>query len=194
MDQSVPATYTITYTTNGLCPNVFTQDVIINELPIVTLEETTVNLCVNSGIYILTGGIPEGGIYTLNGVPATSLQASPDVLGIHDIIYAYTDPVTGCTANTNGTIEVDICTGISKIPDLTFAKVFPNPTMGIVTIESSADASIEVLNAQGIVILSAHTNKNATTTLDLENQTDGIYFVRVLSQSGIATHKVNLVK
>jgi len=192
--ESVPAKYTITYTTQGECSSSYSQEVTINELPEVTLAEPEINLCVSPNNYILTGGAPVGGTYTLNEITATSLLLSEDAIGTYDVVYTYTDPVTGCTASASGSIVLDVCTGIAGASDLSVVKVFPNPTMGKVSIETPEDSGIEILNAFGTVVLSTQSNGNSMISLDLGTQQDGIYVVRVTSSTGMVTHKLNLVK
>lgn len=190
---SPAGTYTVTYTTNGSCPGIATQEVTISNLPTVTLAEPTVTLCADAGLYTLAGGSPAGGTYTIDGTPASSFQPSSSNVGTHTLVYTYSDPVTGCTDSTSGSIEVEICTGIASNSALASTKVFPNPTRGTLTIEATSNVSVQILNTLGAVVASVPANTR-TVKVDLSNQPNGIYFVRISSEEGSVTKKVNLIK
>lgn len=65
--------------------------------------------------------------------------------------------------------------------------VTPNPTKGIVTVNGISDVkTITVLDINGKTIAS----KNNTTTIDLSNQTPGLYFVKIQTEKGSATKKI----
>ncbi|NOQ74748.1 MAG: T9SS type A sorting domain-containing protein [Crocinitomix sp.] len=66
--------------------------------------------------------------------------------------------------------------------------LYPNPTNGLLNIQSSVPVDIVVYNVVGEIILSA---KNATQ-IDLGNQPRGIYMVQLTSDKGTVTRKVTL--
>jgi hypothetical protein len=66
--------------------------------------------------------------------------------------------------------------------------IYPNPTKGLVNIQSSVPVDIVVYNVVGEIILSA---KNADQ-IDLSNQPHGIYMVQLTSDEGTVTRKVTL--
>ena len=66
--------------------------------------------------------------------------------------------------------------------------IYPNPTNGIVNIQSNVPVDIVVYNVIGGVIGSA---KNAKL-FDLSDQPRGIYMVQLTSESGTVTRKVTL--
>ena len=66
--------------------------------------------------------------------------------------------------------------------------IYPNPTNGLVNIQSSEIVDVVVFNIVGEIILLA---KNATQ-IDLSNQPRGIYMVQLTSDEGVITRKVTL--
>lgn len=69
--------------------------------------------------------------------------------------------------------------------------IYPNPTNGVfkVHIENIENSMIEVVNALGKTILIQNVNKNMTN-IDLTNQPNGIYFVKVVSGDIIEVQQV----
>ncbi|MCX6271995.1 MAG: T9SS type A sorting domain-containing protein, partial [Bacteroidetes bacterium] len=99
-------TFTITYTyTDGMgCTNVATQDITVNELPVVTLNPLA-PICVNAEPVVLNG-LPVGGIYTGDGVNGNTFNPAIAGVGIHTITYTYAD-ANGCSNFATQTITVN---------------------------------------------------------------------------------------
>jgi hypothetical protein len=88
--------------------------------------------------------------------------------------------------------------GIRKVTltkSLFYVKVYPNPVdRGEFTIELPADnyaASVEMLNSAGQIVYSG-TTRSSNNTVDVKELPKGIYFLRVLSNSGVSTSKLVL--
>ena len=65
--------------------------------------------------------------------------------------------------------------------------VSPNPTSGIVTVNSASDVKlITAFDAAGKQVLSA----SNTASINLSNQTKGVYFVKIETENGSTTKKV----
>lgn len=75
-----------------------------------------------------------------------------------------------------------------------FSNIYPNPSSGIFNISSEFESfsdvleSIEVYNSSGNLVLSSHGTSNLN--IDLSNQNDGIYFVRLKINGTYFNHKV----
>jgi len=85
---------TYTYTNSFGCTDFEVQSVIVHPLPIVTLDPLA-DVCINTPVFPLTGGLPLNGIYSGPGVSAGDFTASIAGLGTHTITYSYTD-IYGC--------------------------------------------------------------------------------------------------
>ena len=65
--------------------------------------------------------------------------------------------------------------------------IFPNPSQGLFTVKSTFDIeSIEVYNLLGAKIKTITNSKS----VDLSNETTGVYFLKLLSQNRVVTKKV----
>lgn len=71
--------------------------------------------------------------------------------------------------------------------------MYPNPSTGIVTISNVEGASIEIINLMGQVVESIE-NANETNTIDLSNNANGTYIVKIVNGNEISTSKFNLAK
>jgi hypothetical protein len=95
-------TYILTYTeagTNG-CEGSIELSVTVNEVPVVTLDAFE-TFCGNATI-ILSGGLPAGGVYYVDGVEATELFAQEGKT--YEITYLYTND-NGCVSQASQIIN-----------------------------------------------------------------------------------------
>lgn len=78
---------------------------VVNPLPNVN-SIATINLCVNNPT-IQLGSSPLGGIWTGTGVsPTGSFDATTAGVGVHNVTYTYTDPVTSCTDSSISVVTI----------------------------------------------------------------------------------------
>lgn len=73
---------------------------------------------------------------------------------------------------------------------LTNASVFPNPTRGILSIDSEG-GNMHLVSANGQTILEKELN--GTETIDLSNYPSGIYFVEITSEKGFTRTRVQKI-
>lgn len=73
-------------------------------------------------------------------------------------------------------------------------KVYPNPTSNIITIEKFTDtiACVDVVNIFGETVVAASNFEENSTSIDLSDQAEGVYFVRITQ--GTKTEIVRVVK
>ena len=64
-------------------------------------------------------------------------------------------------------------------------QAFPNPTTGIIKVSGDQITGIEVMNHTGALIGQA-----TSQTIDLTDQPDGIYYLRITTEKGVVTKKV----
>ncbi len=96
-------TIAYTYTDGNGCKNSTTADIEVFEPTTVTLSAIE-PLCFNAEPFTLTGGSPEGGIYSGIGVSDGVFNPSLAGVGSHTITYTYTD-INNCTYSASTTIE-----------------------------------------------------------------------------------------
>ncbi len=126
-------------------------------------------------------------VYNWTG-PGGFTSTDEDLTGLEAGTYIVT--VTDQYCGT-ATLEVEVTNGNhSSIDEETpfEISVYPNPTNGLVNIQSSVPVNIVVYNVVGEKILTATNTKQ----IDLSNQPRGIYMVQLSSDKGVVTRKVTL--
>jgi hypothetical protein len=168
---TVTGTFTYTVTLTGGCGNVTATGTIIvqlnntNNTVTLTSAPGTDNqtVCVNTAItpitYSTTGatgatfsGLPAGVTGTFSGGNIT-ISGTPTVTGT----FNYTVTLTGGCGNVTatGTLVVNTCQPGSLLGvggGVPTWRVYPNPTSGSFTIESSEDGTFELINGHGQVV------------------------------------------
>ena len=167
---------------NGCADSANTGVVVIeNSLPNVTLA-TQPTYCPTQTQLALTGGLPAGGVYSGNGVINNSdFDPSISGPGSYLITYTYTD-TNNCTSSASDTLMVDLCTGAELANFSNFSSIYPNPFQSIVTVNSSLNSIVTILNSLGQVVYSDAVSNEKK--INLEFLPTGIYYVVVESSKG----------
>lgn len=97
-------TYTVTGIDGSGCQDSKTLTIIVNALPLVTLSSFQ-SICINEGVYTLSGGNPAGGTYFGTGVSSGILDPVVAGPGNTEIFYTYTD-IHGCIDTASRNIQI----------------------------------------------------------------------------------------
>ena len=93
-------------------------------------------------------------------------------------------------------VGLDFNAGVNKIP-LKGTTLYPNPTSGLTYIffeNTIVSAKISVYDYLGQVVQAQDIQNTFSTSIDLSNESNGIYFIRIESAEGNITHKLTLNK
>jgi hypothetical protein len=139
----------------------------------------------NISPFILSGGNPSGGIYSGTGVVNDSLYPTLADYPYIGIIYRYTDSY-GCQSTGMDSIFHKGTVGISEPDKKDTYSVFPNPTNGIISINSSSNTNKKLLvhNNLGEIVLIQDFRSNFSTEI---NEPPGIYFYRIEEENNPPT-------
>jgi len=124
------------------------------------------------------------------GDPETSTDENPTVSynleGTYDVTLVASDGITSDTLILEEYMTVEICTGIDKNPFRSTVNIYPNPSNGIVSVQSNYSqsilAEIKVHNAYGQLIFSeekVNMGEKQIKTIDLTELNKGIYFIEL---------------
>lgn len=162
------------YTDVNGCMGYDTINVTIFGNPTVTASATPSSVCADDADVVLSGA-PVGG--TFSGSSVSGNLFDPTIgAGNYNITYTFTDQ-NGCTGTATTPIAVSACVGIEETNATGFT-MYPNPTTGVLNFNLTENSSVEVFDVLGNVVAAKQfTTGNAT--LDLSNQPNGVYFVRV---------------
>lgn len=72
-------------------------------------------------------------------------------------------------------------------------ELYPNPTNGNLNINAKSMTQISVINTLGQVLCNKKVNSDSET-IDMSQYEDGIYMVRVMTEEGVVTRRVTVVK
>lgn len=83
-------------------------------------------------------------------------------------------------------------TSLSNIEDKN-VRVYPNPTTGLFNIQGIEGSNVEVVNSLGQVVYSVN-NVSSLQTIDLSNNSEGTYFVKIKTNDSVVTRKISYIK
>lgn len=104
----------------------------------------------------------------------------------------------GCQLTT--TFVVDMLTSTPNFSVVEMINIYPNPTRGIFTVDltfsTRQNFSLTLINLLGEVVIPSLdlTGENGQYTFDVGNFDNGIYLLKIESESGILTKPVVLMK
>jgi hypothetical protein len=158
------------------CPTDMTvqsaTDVIVNYSVPVGLDNC------NGSSTLMTTGLASGSLFP---VGKTTVTYKVTDIGNHAATCSFNVTVTGQS------------TGISNKVILT-DEIYPNPTNGVLYVDLiKKTQSIEILDNYGAVI-KLISDPQYSNQIDLSNLSDGLYFVRIITDSGFDLKKINLSK
>lgn len=181
--------------TNG-CMGVDTVNVTINNLPVVSFMMPMIFACADDDS-IAMSGTPSGGAFTGTGVFGTMFSPSAAGQGNHIITYTYTDSL-GCTNSDTSAIYVDLCLGLNDAGNA-IIKAYPNPNNGTFTLvahQTLGATSLEIVDVQGRVVYSQNLAISAggNYPIVLNGVANGIYTMKLTSDSGVTTQQITIQK
>ncbi len=125
-------------------------------------------------------------------------NASLDLFALQNRIGVYTVVISsGITSITSEPFTIDAILSNNDFILANYIKVYPNPTTSLLNIELNTILNVNevaLVNALGIELKKTIINNSDKITLDLNNLSNGIYFVKIVSQKGIFYKKVVLKK
>jgi hypothetical protein len=166
----------ITVSTNPL-PNVNAS----SDRPTICAGETVVLTAIGATTYSWLSSAQ----FIHHGNPVV---ATPYISGTYTV--TGTD-ANGCSSNALVTLGVDACTGILTNNAQNSLVVYPNPTSGLLTIETGDNSlkTIQLTDLTGRVVISMST-QDQKVGLNLENVSNGIYQLSVSNGTSMEVMKV----
>ena len=180
-------------TING-CDSVLSTTLTVNPLPNVSLFSFNPDiLCYNASSVALPTGSPIGGNYAGNGIIGSDFDAAIAGIGVHEIIYSYTDG-NQCVNSDTTIVTVDICAGLENMNTDFGIIIHPNPTDGNFSIDLRDNyniVSVRITDLRGKLIQSKQFNDAQLINLKLEEPI-GVYLLMIESEDKKAV--IRLIK
>jgi len=189
----VAGSYDVTLlVSDGTNSDVLTKEDYIqaNPLPVVTFDPLP-DFCLTDPHYLLTEGLPEGGIYSGPGVSNGYFFPNAAGVGVHTLTYAFTG-ANGCSNEAQQTVLVEDCPGLQEQGvNILSIRAYPNPVKDLLTIEfegrEEGECLLEVFDAlgglRGAYRFSTVIGKN-TFTPGTNLLEPGLYLLRLTTTSG----------
>lgn len=125
------------------------------------------------------------------GEPATSTDEAPMVVystaGTYAVSLTITDGTNENTMTKNDFIIVHNCTGLGEVQAFNM-EVYPNPNNGQFFIKLNQNAKVEIMSALGHTVFAQEFI--GKQTIDLSNQAEGVYFVKVGTETETQVQKI----
>jgi PKD repeat protein len=125
------------------------------------------------------------------GDPATSDEEAPVVIyttpGTYSVSLTISDGNSENTMTKDGFITVHNCTGVNEAAIFNM-EIYPNPNSGVFTLVLNQNAKVEIINALGSVVFTEEFI--GKQTIDLANQAEGIYFIKVETENESKVEKI----
>jgi hypothetical protein len=144
---------------------------------------------------LLTEGIPTGGTYIGSGVNSSTFFPAAAGQGTHILFYNYTAP-NGCSSIGKDTLFVNPCVGIEELNENIGLNVYPNPNTGIFTLElnigTDISGNISITSIDGKLVFTDKVSGNGliTKSINIADLSNGIYYLKVETDSAIKTFKI----
>lgn len=165
------------------------SDVIImtmHSLPLVTWNSYTYDtVCWHWEDLLLTGGEPEGGYYSGNGVSAGYFSPQTAGYGFHTLYYTWEDE-NNCASTDSVEVFVDYCTGIIESRSSGKIRVYPNPASGNVYIRNlDVNTNLREINLYDLfgrlVYATSEAGGDQIFQLPVANLNKGVYLLEIFT-------------
>ncbi|NOU47177.1 MAG: T9SS type A sorting domain-containing protein [Bacteroidales bacterium] len=181
------ATYTISGTNdNGTTPMTGIAVLTENQIPEVSWPsfEPSVICIEDWGPVTLTGGLPEGGTYSGDGVSNNIFDQSVAGEGVHQITYTYTD-ANNCSNTATYELTVFTCVGVKE--QTSEIVIYPNPATDNIIVKLNNNQTItriSLINALGLKMYdNQDVNSSGTAMIAVQNLPAGNYILRIISNN-----------
>jgi hypothetical protein len=157
------------------CPSSKTLQVTVHAVPAVGLSVTSPVVCRGDKIILTGSGANAYNWSTGATLAAISVTANTGP-ALHYTITG--SDINGCSASVTTTVKVQECTGVPLNPSIQGSlTVYPNPSSGVFTISSDADASLYIVGELGQILRYVKLNASNQHTFIVCDLTQGVYFI-----------------
>ncbi len=183
---TVNTTYTVTGGNTPGCTSSVVVSVSVSPNPTISVAGTN-SICQGASATLSVSGANS---YTWNtAANTTSISVSPTATTVYTATGTYS--ATGCSSQSNFTVSVFVCTGISESQESEGITAYPNPVNGKLYLKNipSTVSQFELFDVTGKKLEVMKINA-AESILHLEKYPSGVYYLKVISSNEQFTHKI----
>ena len=188
-------THYVVYSNTDSC-SVTTMDstmIVVKSLPTILMNSFNQDtVCVQDQPLTVPAGTPSGGTYSGAGVSGSSFDPSVAGVGTHYVVYTATG-TNNCSNSDSTMIVVEACVGINENASLNGVNIYPNPTNGVVTIDlgtHNGAINYSISTVEGRIVNSQQGVTSNNLTLDISNESKGIYLLKIEDATSAKTYKI----
>ncbi|MCV9934498.1 T9SS type A sorting domain-containing protein [Flavobacterium sp. LS1R47] len=105
----------------------------------------------------------------------------------------------GVAITLNGCTVIAPCVNVTNLATEDFEEkskfmIYPNPSQGIVNVKSDHDTDLSIISQSGQIVKTVKVTADNINTINVENLSDGIYFIRETKGNKPVTYKLILKK
>ncbi len=180
---TVTSSYSVTGTNTLGCSATVVSSIIVNSLPIITVNSGSI--CLGEFFTISPSGASTYSYTGGSSVVSPSVTSSYTVTGTNTL---------GCSATTVCSVTVNACVGIIELENNNKVSIYPNPTSGIININfdnlNFGEMNIQISNLIGQLLFNEKV-KTIHSSYNLHEFSKGMYFVNIVKNNKIiATQKI----
>lgn len=117
----------------------------------------------------------------------TYATAAPYTITLYDTFVGWYFYITRDTTAT-----IDMCVGLGEISSNEF-RIYPNPVNNVLNIVDAENSTIEILSIVGTTVKRIE-NATQNEHIDMNNLSNGTYFVRISSGTNVVTRKISVIR
>ncbi len=182
-------TFTVTGTSAQGCAKSTTANLVGIATPTINVTATSSVICAGSSVTLTATGATS---YVWSNGVANGTGFTPTTTATYTV--TGTSAVGGCTNTAVSTVSVNPCTGIHETTANTVFSVYPNPSNGHFTVQSSAfPATLVMYDVTGKQVI----RKDITeleTSVNVAQLNNGIYYISLIAESGSMNYKMVISK
>ena len=185
---------------NGCADSATVTLVELNPLPTTDLGADTV-ICNDNPLTLVAN---PGFLYSWNLNIANNNQfyivdSTTSPIGVPVEVIVFLTDINGCENSDSITVTIADCVGLTELSSNIDVKYYPNPTDGLLNISANnldtRSLTITVMGANGQMVMTERVLNPATEffkTIDLTDQASGVYLIQLVTDHGMATHRVTV--
>lgn len=169
--------------------NSLTKSISVNQSPVINWQNDTLVCSVNS--IILDAGAGMTSYLWSTGATTQTITVDSSGIGLGAKYFKVDVSLNTCSASDSILVNFIYCTGINNTLNEKELNIYPNPTNGVIYIESNniniEGANIKVYSSVNQIVYNAILTENKINLSELQS---GYYFIMIETEKGILTKPI----